>query len=200
SSILAACAFSAAVLSGNGVPLQAQTSVGIRADSARRFTEADVRFMQGMIGHHAQALAMTSLVPTHSMRRDLRLLAERIEASQHDEITMMQRWLKDRGQEAPAAGAPHDHHDMSEVHALMPGMLTAAELARLTAATGADFEKQFLFFMIRHHEGALTMVKQLLSSQGAAQEPEIFRFVSDVDADQSAEIKRMRTMQSSTRK
>jgi uncharacterized protein (DUF305 family) len=77
----------------------------------------------------------------------------------------------------------------------MPGMLTAAELARLAAATGAGFDRLFLEYMIRHHEGALAMVAELLATPGAGQEVEIFRLVSDVDADQRAEIRRMRAMQ-----
>jgi uncharacterized protein (DUF305 family) len=136
---------------------------------------------------------MTALVPTHTERRDVRLLAERIDASQKTEIEMMQRWLKDRNEEVPSPGTSHAQHEMSE-HGLMPGMLTEAELAQLEKAKGPAFDRLFLQDMIRHHQGALTMVKNLLGSTGAAQEPEIFRFVSDVEADQSAEIKRMNAM------
>lgn len=167
----------------------------VRADSARRrYGEADVRFMQHMMAHHAQALAMTSLVPARSRREDIHLLAQRIEASQQDEIALMQRWLKDRGEEVPSLDAHHEHHEAGGHQALMPGMLTQEELARLAAATGAEFDRLFLEFMTRHHEGALTMVAELLATNGAGQEPEIFRFASDVDADQRAEIRRMRTL------
>jgi uncharacterized protein (DUF305 family) len=179
----------------------------VKADSVpRRYSEADVRFMRHMMAHHAQALAMTSLVPTRSGREDLRLLAQRIEASQHDEIALMRRWLEDRGEDVPSPDPDHEHHDASAGsgqaaaghESLMPGMLTREELARLAAATGADFDRLFLQFMIRHHEGALSMVAKLLASSGAGQEVEIFRFASDVDADQRAEIGRMRTMQGAT--
>lgn len=161
-----------------------------------RHTEADVRFMQGMIAHHAQALAMTGLVPTRSAREDIRLLAQRIEVSQQDEIALMRRWLAARGQEAPSPDAHHEHHGAGGRHAPMPGMLTREELERLAAATGAEFDRLFLESMIRHHEGALTMVAQLFASQGAGQEPEIYRFAAEVDADQRGEIARMRRMQS----
>lgn len=168
---------------------------GATADSARRYAEADVRFMQRMMGHHAQALAMTSLVPTRSSREDIHLLARRIEVSQQDEIALMRRWLESRHEEVPSLDTHHEHHQAGGRQALMPGMLTGEELARLAKATGTEFDRLFLQFMIRHHEGALTMVAEFFASHGAGQEPEIFRFASDVDADQRAEIRRMRAMQ-----
>jgi uncharacterized protein (DUF305 family) len=152
-------------------------------------TAADVRFMQGMIGHHAQALEMTALLPSRSSRDDMRLLAQRIELSQADEINMMQGWLKVRSQQIPS---PHAHHAPGAT--LMPGMLTAEEMARLAEAKGAEFDRLFLEFMIKHHEGALIMVKELFSNAGAGQDSEIFAFASDVDVDQRMEIDRMGAM------
>jgi uncharacterized protein (DUF305 family) len=164
-----------------------------RADTNRpRHTAADTRFMQQMIGHHAQALEMTKLVPTRTSRDDMRLLAERIDVSQRDEIALMQQWLRQRGEELPAADA-HDHAAMGQ-QPLMPGMLTAGELAQLGRATGTTFDRLFLEYMIRHHEGALTMVKQLFATPGAAQETETYRFATDVDADQRTEIARMQAL------
>ena len=144
--------------------------------------------MQGMIGHHAQALQMTALLPSRTDREDMCLLAHRIELSQADEIAMMQRWLRARGQSAPDAHAHHDHG------ALMPGMLTPEEIRRLEAATGKEFDRLLLEFMIRHHDGALTMVNDDFSTPGAGQEPDIFAFASDVDTDQRIEIDRMSVM------
>jgi uncharacterized protein (DUF305 family) len=153
------------------------------------YTEADVEFMQGMIAHHAQALDMTALLHPRSSRADMQKLALRIEVSQADEIGMMQEWLRSRGQEVPDPSA-HQAHGAR----LMPGMLTAEEMDRLAAAQGAAFDRLFLEFMIGHHEGALVMVKDLLSVPGAGQESEIFAFASDVNADQRMEIDRMRNM------
>ena len=153
------------------------------------YTEADVTFMQGMIGHHAQALEMTALLRTRTTREDMKLLALRIDVSQKDEIKMMQQWLKDRGQAIPDE---HAHHAPGAK--LMPGMLSADDMKRLSDAKGADFDRLFLQFMIKHHEGALVMVKELFASAGAGQEAEIFAFASDVLADQSMEIDRMRGM------
>jgi uncharacterized protein (DUF305 family) len=157
--------------------------------AAPGFIEADVRFMQGMIGHHAQALEMTSLLKTRTMRDDMKLLALRIEVSQRDEIKLMQQWLRDRAQPAPDEHAHHAHDAK-----LMPGMLTAEEMARLAAAKGPEFDRLFLERMIKHHEGALVMVRELMAQPGAAQNSEIFAFASDVESDQSMEINRMRAM------
>ena len=154
-----------------------------------RFTPADVRFMQGMIGHHSQALDMTALLPERTERDDMRMLARRIEVSQADEIQMMRRWLEARGQDVPG---PHAHHAPGAP--LMPGMLSADEMAELAAARGATFDRLFLASMIKHHEGALTMVKELYATAGAGQESEMYSFASDVDADQRMEIDRMRAM------
>ena len=152
-------------------------------------TAGDVRFMQGMIGHHAQALEMTRLLETRTDSADMRKLAKRIEVSQADEIKMMEEWLTARGQPLPD---PHAHH--AQGAALMPGMLTSDEMARLAAARGAAFDRLLLEFMIKHHEGALAMVRELFATPGAGQESEIYAFASDVDADQRMEIERMRAM------
>jgi uncharacterized protein (DUF305 family) len=145
--------------------------------------------MQGMIGHHEQAVEMTALLATRTASEDMRKLALRIELSQTDEINMMQRWLKVRGQEVPSPHAMHMHGAM-----LMPGMLTAEEMDSLAQAKDALFDRLFLEGMIKHHGGALIMVQELLSTPGAGQDSEIFAFVSDVDADQRMEIERMGAM------
>lgn len=149
-------------------------------------TAADVSFMQGMIGHHAQALVMTEMVPSRSNSDGMRLLARRIEVSQDSEIEMMGQWLRQRGETVPGT---HDH-----MHHLMPGMLSDAQLAEMRAATGVEFERLFLRYMIGHHEGALTMVAELFASEGAAQDADIYQFASDVDSDQRMEIRRMQQM------
>ncbi|HSU12505.1 DUF305 domain-containing protein [Longimicrobium sp.] len=166
------------------------------ADTARPgVSPADVAFMRGMIAHHGQALEMTALVPARTTSESMRLLARRIDISQQGEMAMMRRWLADRGQDTTAAMQHDMHAGMPGMqHAAMPGMLTPEEMARLAAATGPGFERLFLEGMIRHHEGALRMVADLLATPGAAQDSETFRFASDVDADQRAEIARMQAM------
>jgi uncharacterized protein (DUF305 family) len=160
--------------------------------------------MQGMIGHHAQALAMTALIPTRSSRQDIRMLGQRITVSQTDEIAMMRQWLKDRHQQEPVrdaqpgaqtmAGNSMNMPGMAMSDTLMPGMLTSEQLAQLAKTTGDEFDKLFLTDMIRHHEGALVMVKSLLGTTGSGQEAEVFRFASEVDSDQRAEIARMNAL------
>lgn len=164
----------------------AQGGHDIPATAGPGYTVADVQFMQHMIGHHAQAVTMTDMVPTHGAGPALRQLAEKIDISQQDEIGFMQQWLRERGQVVPD---PADMHDMD-----MPGMLTHEEMARLDAARGPEFERLFLEFMIRHHEGALVMVEELFAARGAGQDPDIFRFATDVDADQRDEIYVMQSM------
>ena len=162
------------------------------------YTAADVRFMQGMIGHHAQALVMAEMVPTHGVSERVVQLAEKIDISQRDEIDFMTRWLVERDQAVPQDPAAHAGHAGQAGHAahpmLMPGMLTPEQLEQLDAARGREFDRLFLTFMIEHHRGALVMVDDLFASPGAAQDSDIFRFVTDVDVDQRAEIFTMQGM------
>jgi uncharacterized protein (DUF305 family) len=157
-----------------------------RADSLRPpWTEADVQFMSHMIQHHSQALLMAGWAPTHGASPDIRRLAERIVNSQQDEIATMRRWLSDRGQQEH----PVEHHAMR-----MPGMLTEEQLRALDEARGEAFDRLFLTSMIAHHRGAVTMVKDLFATPGAAQDPTVFKFANDVSADQSSEITRMESL------
>jgi uncharacterized protein (DUF305 family) len=137
--------------------------------------------MSGMIPHHAQALEMTALVPERAASPAVRAMALRMEISQRDEIAVMERWLSAH----PADGAS------SHAHGLMPGMLTPEQMRALATARGPEFDTLFLELMIQHHEGALTMVRQLFGSSGAGQVSEIFQFASEVEADQQMEIDRM---------
>ena len=132
---------------------------------------------------------MTALVPDHSNRDTMKKLALRIQLSQEDEIGMMQKWLAARGKEAPGV---HAHHMAGAT--LMPGMLTAVEMERLGKAKGTEFDRLFLEGMIKHHGGALTMVRDLLATPGAAQASDIFAFTAEILSDQQAEIDRMGSM------
>ena len=155
---------------------------------------ADTQFMQNMIMHHAQAVEMTALIDSHTQNQDVRSLGARISRSQSDEISFMKRWLMTRGE--PTA-APMHHMagmDMSSHQMLMPGMLTAKQMAALKKAKGKEFDELFLRGMIQHHSGALTMVKDLFDNAGAGQDAELFNFASEVDSGQRAEIRIMQTM------
>jgi uncharacterized protein (DUF305 family) len=169
----------------------------VRADSVRHpYTEADVDFMSHMIGHHAQALVMAGWAPTHGASASVRTLAERIINAQQDEITSMQRWLRDRGKPVPEGGATGMNMKMNgaEHEMLMPGMLTEAQMRQLDQAKGPEFDRLFLTFMIQHHRGAVSMVKDLFGTNGAAQDETVFKFANDVNVDQSTEIARMERM------
>ena len=151
-------------------------------------TAADIKFMQGMIGHHAQAVEMVALIKDRTANPMMNNLGLRIQVSQDDEMNMMRTWLRERGAAIPG---PHAHH---EPGGFMPGMLTAEEMSQLAAAKGVEFDRLFLMGMIKHHAGAITMVEELFKSPGAGQEGGIFAFASDVDADQRMEIDRMSQM------
>ena len=168
-----------------------------RADSARYpYTAADVHFMSGMIGHHAQAIVMARWAPTHGASASVRTLCERIINAQQDEIATMQTWLRDRKQPVPDAvpGPMKMNMGGMEHEMLMPGMLTDEQMKQLDQARGPEFDRLFLTFMIQHHNGAVQMVKELFGTNGAAQDELVFKFASDVNVDQTTEIARMQRM------
>ena len=172
-------------------------SARARADSVRHpYTQADVDFMSHMIGHHAQALVMAGWAPTHGAGASVRILAERIINAQQDEIASMQRWLGDRGKPVPEARPTGTKMKMNGVQheMLMPGMLTEAQMRQLDQAKGPEFDRLFLTYMIQHHRGAVSMVKDLFGTNGAAQDETVFKFANDVNVDQSTEIARMERM------
>lgn len=160
------------------------------------FNAADVKFISGMIPHHAQAVVMAGWAPTRGASPQLQLMCERMLISQRDEIAFMRTWLRDRGQPVPAADATHGtmEHDGMKHEMLMPGMLNEAEMGALEKARGRDFDRLFLIGMIKHHQGAINMVVELFASPGAAQDDFIYLFAADVQADQEAEIERMQIM------
>jgi uncharacterized protein (DUF305 family) len=160
---------------------------------------ADVQFMQGMIMHHAQAVEMTAMIPSHAQNKDLQSLGARISSSQLDEIKLMKRWLAARGESTEKVMPKMPGMDMAQdaAHArmaLMPGMLTQQQMEALQKARGAEFDHLFLVGMIQHHNGALTMVKDLFDTAGAGQDAELFNFATDADNTQRVEIRIMETM------
>lgn len=204
--------------SASAVPGRGREDAGVlqaRADSARLpWTEADARFMTMMIPHHAQAIEMARMAPTHGASPEIRTLAARIINAQFDEIATMQTWLRDRRQPVPepdfdtvtrtspapaagTAGGAHQHqHGATDGATAAPhhGMLTAEEMRRLDAARGEEFDLLFLRSMIRHHQGATEMVRQLFATPGAGQDEGVFRLATDVNVDQETEIARMQRM------
>lgn len=180
----------------HGAPASAAEPAA-RPDLVRQpYSAADVEFMAGMIPHHAQAVRICGWAASHGARADVRLLCERIVVSQRDEIEWMRNWLRDRGQPVPPADATHHRMKMAGMdhEMLMPGMLTDEQLAELDRARGPAWDRLFLVRMIAHHEGALKMADDLLKTHGAAQGDDVFRLVSDIQADQQMEIDRMTQM------
>jgi len=163
-----------------------------------RTNPADVRFMQGMIHHHAQAILMAGLIPARTTRDAMKLIGERIDVAQRDEIATMSQWLA--AHHEPVPSTDHEMADMpgmamaADSTTMMPGMATPAQLDSLRAARGTAFDRLFLTYMIRHHEGALKMVADLFAANGAGQDSDVFRMASDIDVDQRAEIARMQQL------
>ncbi|MYJ95260.1 MAG: DUF305 domain-containing protein [Proteobacteria bacterium] len=199
-------AFAGVLLLGMATAATAQAPIvqpGAPGESARELTaeEAaniavmshspdDVRFMQDMIPHHNQAVQMAELVEDRTNRPEVVDAAGRITLSQQDEMEFMERWLNDRGEQAPE---PTDHDAMHTSHR-MAGMATPEQMAELAASEGTDFDRMFLQLMITHHEGAVTMVEDLLEQPGSAYDPMLFEFANDVTNDQTAEIERMHAL------
>ena len=162
-------------------PAGAQTPTAAPA----RPSTADSAFMTNMIGHHAQAITMANLGPGRIANDQVRILADRVIVSQRDEIAAMETWLRDH--RLPVPDSAHRHHGAG---AAMPGMLSPAQMQELEAARGPEFDRLFVTLMMQHHQGALTMVDQLLKSPGG-HDTFVYKFAADVDADQRAEIERM---------
>jgi uncharacterized protein (DUF305 family) len=187
-------------LAQSAQPLTASDSAArarASADSARLpYTAADVQFMTGMISHHAQAIVMAKMAPTHGASAAVQTLCSRIINSQNDEIALMQNWLRDRNQPVPEAKPMPMKMVMNGqvMEMLMPGMLTDEQMQQLDSARGRDFDRLFLTDMIQHHSGAVQMVKELFDTYGAAQDDLVFKFASDVNVDQTTEIERMHRM------
>lgn len=193
---LAACARTPAPAAPAPRSSTAATAVATPVATGRPITAADIRFMSGMIGHHAQAVMISGWAASHGASSSIQTLAARIIVSQNDEIRFMQNWLRDHGQPVPAVDTAHAHMAMPGMDhgEMMPGMLTPEQLTQLDAARGKEFDRLFLTFMMQHHRGAITMVNQLINTPGAAQDDVMFKYISDVNADQTTEIDRMGTM------
>jgi uncharacterized protein (DUF305 family) len=195
----AACASGTRVASQTSAPVfnsGASTQPSDSTPASRGYVRADVDFMTGMIPHHAQALVMAGWAESHGASPAVMTLTARIINAQKDEIASMQKWLRDRN--LPVA--PADPHGMTmnmggmEHTMLMPGMLTETQLKQLDSARGKEFDRLFLTFMIQHHQGAVSMVKDLFETNGAAQDVSVFKVASDIFADQTTEIERMQKM------
>jgi len=186
-----------ATMQGQPTPSDLAAMAKAKADSVNRpYTRADIDFMRGMISHHAQALLMAGWAQSHGASPQVQTLCSRIINAQKDEINIMQTWLRDRGQPVPEARPVPMKMTMNgmEHEMLMPGMLSDEQLKELDAARGGDFDKLFLKGMIQHHQGAVSMVEDLLSQNGAAQDELVFKLTNDIHVDQITEIARMQKM------
>ncbi len=161
------------------------------------YTDDDVKFMQGMIHHHNQALQMVAMIATHTKTPELIAMGTKIQLSQSGEMSAMKEWLTVRKQAVPEIGKDGSAKlemagmagHMMDMGA-MPGMLTADQMKALDNARGAKFDELFLTGMIQHHKGALKMVADVREA-GGGKETNIGQFLNEVDNDQRMEIVRM---------
>ena len=167
--------------------------VVLSAQAPKTYTAADVSFIQGMIHHHAQAILIAGWAKSHGASASVQQLCDRIVVSQTDEITIFQRWLAQRGQATVDLNAMHAMMPSMDPKAVMPGMLTDQQLAALDAARGDQFDQLFLQDMIQHHQGAITMVNDLFAV-GSGEDETVYKFATDIYADQTTEIARMQKM------
>jgi uncharacterized protein (DUF305 family) len=160
-------------------------SVEVSPDAA--FNAADVMFAQGMIPHHQQAIEMADMAldPAVGAGPEVLDLATRIKAGQDPEIAQMTTWLKDWDQ--PMAMDMSDGHGMDG----MDGMLSADEMKELAALRGAEFDTAWMEGMIRHHEGAITMAKEVAAK---GELPKVKTLAEQIVAAQRAEIDEMRAL------
>ena len=154
------------------------------------YINADVKFLQGMIVHHEQAILMSEMADIRTNNKTIIDLAKRIDASQKDEINFMESWLKDRDEFNNVANSSHQNHKM-HASMKMEGMATPKQLDDLRNSKSTDFDRLFLKLMINHHDGALEMVEELKKYPGNAYDPILNEFVSDLINDQGVEIERM---------
>ncbi len=168
-----------------------------QVEARSKYIQADVDFMTGMISHHAQALVMAEMAPSHGANSSIQVLCARIINAQNDEIAKMQQWLRIRDETVPEVhidGTKLMVHGGGDHAMSMPGMLTQEQIDELDASRGADFDRLFLTYMIQHHKGAISMVDTMLAIDGSGQDEASFKLASDIYADQDTEIKRMQGM------
>lgn len=168
-------------------------SAAYMPESTAPYVAADADFVRGMLVHHAQALAMAALVDERTDNPSILSLARRITKSQEYEIGLMNNWLAAHDEPAPAHGLG-PHGGAPPEHAHMAGLASVAQMQELEGSEGPAFDRMFLRLMIPHHEGALTMVDDLQTHEGAGVEPALFQLISAIDADQRAEIARMKAL------
>ncbi|WP_037163403.1 DUF305 domain-containing protein [Rhodococcoides fascians] len=122
-----------------------------QASTSAQFNDADVMFAQMMYPHHAQAVEMAAMADGRTDNPEVLSLASAIEAAQQPEMDQLTAWLAEWGQPAPSAGMSGMDHSSGS------GMMTQQDMDALMAASGPEFDRQWLTMMIAHHTGAIEM-------------------------------------------
>jgi uncharacterized protein (DUF305 family) len=155
--------------------------------------QADIAFAQGMIPHHAQAIAMSKLASQRAGSSQVKDLAARIQAAQQPEIAQMSGWLRAWNAPVPSADSPMG--GMGQMHngasGAMPGMMSSDQMQQLAQSTGIAFDRMFLQKMIAHHRGAVTMARTEL---GEGQNPDARQLAQRIIDTQQREITEMQSL------
>lgn len=161
---------------------------------------ADIAFAQLMIPHHEQAVQMADMAldPAHGASPQVQALAKRIQGAQGPEIEQMQGWLTAWGAPSAMASASTDAQgdmagmDMGGVS--QGGMMTESQMSALAATQGQEFDRKWLQMMISHHQGAVSMAKDVLAG---STNPEVTALANAIITGQQEEIVQMQKMLSS---
>lgn len=166
--------------------------------------QADIKFAQMMIVHHTQAIEMARLAQDRAQSPQVKDLARRIEQAQGPEIATMTAWLRAWNANVPATGMDQgsmpgmDHGAMPGMDSgamgpgmMGPGMMDPEQMSQLEQAAGAQFDRQFLQMMIKHHEGAIAMARAELAT---GQNPKAKQLAQQIITDQQSEIQEMQKL------
>jgi uncharacterized protein (DUF305 family) len=157
---------------------------------AQAHNQADIAFAQGMIPHHAQAIAMSKMAVQRAVSPQVKDLAARIQAAQQPEIDQMSGLLRAWNAPVPSTNNPMGGM-MGQMHGAMPGMMSGGQMQQLGQDSGAAFDRMFLEMMISHHQGAITMAKTELSN---GQNPDARQLAQRIIDAQQREITEMQNL------
>lgn len=149
---------------------------------AKAASASDVAFINDMTSHHQGAIDMANVAETKAEHPQIKAMAAGIIAAQKAEIATMRTLRNDMRE----MGMHQDGHmGMSDAEMGMDMNMSDLEKAK-------PFDQAFMDAMIPHHQGAITMARQLLKD---GKSPELQAMANNIIQAQAAEIAQMRQWQ-----
>lgn len=149
-----------------------------RGEGSREAGGVDAMFIEQMIPHHDDAIAMSEVALDNAEHPEIRGLAEEIIDAQSDENERMREWYQEWfGNEVPEDGST----DMMDW--MMGGEVDMDEFAQ-----AEPFDKAFIEQMVPHHRMAIMMARMLRSQ---SREPEMRQLADDIIESQNEQIEQM---------